>query len=54
MTRSASRPPFLGADVDALGASGYAGGFFAYVLLAAMAIGVSAFFWRLSAGGGGD
>ncbi len=45
-------PPFLGAVVDALGASGYAGGFFAYVLLAAMAIGVSAFFWRLSAGGG--
>ncbi len=47
-------PPFLGAVVDALGASGYAGGFFAYVLLAAMAIGVSAFFWRLSAGGGSD
>ncbi len=46
-------PPFLGAVVDALGGSGYAGGFFAYVLLAAMAVGISAFFWRLSAGGGG-
>jgi MFS transporter, NNP family, nitrate/nitrite transporter len=44
-------PPFLGAVVDALGASGYAGGFFAYVLLAAMAVGISAYFWRLSAGG---
>ncbi len=37
-------PPFLGAVVDALGAQGYAGGFFAYVVLAAMAIGVSGYF----------
>jgi len=37
-------PPFLGAVVDALGTEGYAGGFFAYVVLAATAIGVSAYF----------
>lgn len=37
-------PPFLGAVVDALGTQGYAGGFFAYVVLAAMAIGVSGYF----------
>jgi MFS transporter, NNP family, nitrate/nitrite transporter len=43
-------PPFLGAVVDALGTPGYAGGFFAYVLLAVMALGVSAFFWRLDRG----
>ena len=43
-------PPFLGAVVDALGARGYAGGFFAYVVLAVMAIGVSLFFWRLDRG----
>lgn len=40
-------PPFLGAVVDAMGTQGYAGGFFAYVLLAAMAVGLSAFFWHL-------
>jgi MFS transporter, NNP family, nitrate/nitrite transporter len=40
-------PPFLGAVIDALGTSGYAGGFFAYVVLAIMAIGVSAYFWHL-------
>ncbi|MDE2167446.1 MAG: MFS transporter [Alphaproteobacteria bacterium] len=34
-------PPFLGATVDALGARGYAGGFFAYVILAVIAIAVS-------------
>jgi MFS-type transporter involved in bile tolerance (Atg22 family) len=39
--------PFLGAVVDALGTSGYAGGFFAYVVLAVMAIGISIYFWRL-------
>jgi MFS transporter, NNP family, nitrate/nitrite transporter len=43
-------PPFLGAVVDALGAQGYAGGFFAYVLLAVMAVGVSAYFWHLDRG----
>jgi len=43
-------PPFLGAVVDALGTQGYAGGFFAYVLLAAMAIGVSAYFLHLDRG----
>ena len=43
-------PPFLGAVVDALGTQGYAGGFFAYVLLAVMAIGVSVFFWQLDRG----
>jgi MFS transporter, NNP family, nitrate/nitrite transporter len=43
-------PPFLGAVVDALGVGGYAGGFFAYVVLAAAALGVSAYFWRLDAG----
>jgi len=37
-------PPFLGAVVDALGTNGYAGGFFAYVVLAVMAIAVSAYF----------
>lgn len=40
-------PPFLGATVDALGAQGYAGGFFAYVILAAIAIVVSWNFHRL-------
>jgi NNP family nitrate/nitrite transporter-like MFS transporter len=40
-------PPFLGAVVDALGTQGYAGGFFAYVLLALLAIGVAGYFWRL-------
>jgi MFS transporter, NNP family, nitrate/nitrite transporter len=40
-------PPFLGAVVDALGTQGYAGGFFAYVILAVMAIGVSTYFWYL-------
>jgi NNP family nitrate/nitrite transporter-like MFS transporter len=40
-------PPFLGAVVDAMGAQGYAGGFFAYVVLAVMAIAVSVFFWHL-------
>jgi MFS transporter, NNP family, nitrate/nitrite transporter len=40
-------PPFLGAVVDALGSQGYAGGFFCYVVLALMAIGVSLYFWRL-------
>jgi MFS transporter, NNP family, nitrate/nitrite transporter len=44
-------PPFLGAVVDALGPQGYAGGFFAYVVLAAMAIGVAAYFWYLDRGG---
>ena len=43
-------PPFLGAVVDAMGPQGYAGGFFAYVLLAAMAIGVSAYFQHLDRG----
>jgi NNP family nitrate/nitrite transporter-like MFS transporter len=40
-------PPFLGAAVDAFGTPGYAGGFFAYVVLALMAIGVAGYFWRL-------
>ncbi len=40
-------PIFLGAVVDALGSGGYAGGFFAYVVLAVIAIGVSLYFWRL-------
>ena len=40
-------PPFLGAIVDAMGINGYAGGFFAYVVLGIMAIGVSAYFWHL-------
>ncbi|HML08628.1 MAG TPA: MFS transporter [Xanthobacteraceae bacterium] len=40
-------PPFLGAVVDALGVQGYAGGFFAYMVLAVMAIGVSGYFWYL-------
>ncbi len=40
-------PPFLGAVVDALGPSGYSGGFFAYVVLAAAAVGISINFWRL-------
>lgn len=44
-------PPFLGAVIDALGTRGYAGGFFAYVVLAIMAIGVSAYFWYLDRGG---
>ena len=43
-------PPFLGAVVDALGSKGYAGGFFAYVVLAVAAIGVSAYFWHLDRG----
>ena len=43
-------PPFLGAVVDALGTNGYAGGFFAYVVMAAMAIGVSGHFWYLDRG----
>ncbi len=43
-------PPFLGAVVDALGAQGYSGGFFAYVVLAVMAVGVSAYFWHLDRG----
>ena len=43
-------PPFLGAVVDAMGTQGYAGGFFAYVMLAVMAIGVSAYFWYLDHG----
>jgi NNP family nitrate/nitrite transporter-like MFS transporter len=43
-------PPFLGAVVDALGTQGYAGGFFAYVVLAAMAIGISIYFWRIDRG----
>lgn len=40
-------PLFLGAVVDALGTGGYAGGFFAYVVLAVIAVGVSLYFWRL-------
>jgi NNP family nitrate/nitrite transporter-like MFS transporter len=40
-------PPFLGAVVDAMGERGYAGGFFAYVVLAAIAIVISVYFWRL-------
>ena len=40
-------PIFLGAVVDALGTGGYAGGFFAYVVLAVIAIAVSIYFWRL-------
>lgn len=40
-------PVFLGATVDALGTRGYAGGFFAYVVLAVVAIGVSLYFMRL-------
>ncbi len=40
-------PPFLGAVVDALGTQGYAGGFFAYVVLALVAVAVSAYFWYL-------
>ncbi len=40
-------PPFLGATVDALGKQGYAGGFFTYVILAAIAILVSWNFHRL-------
>lgn len=43
-------PPFLGAVVDAVGTQGYAGGFFAYVLLAVVAIGVAGYFWRLDRG----
>ncbi|EAR20979.1 probable nitrate extrusion protein [Nitrococcus mobilis Nb-231] len=42
-------PPELGATVDALGKAGYAGGFFAYVVLAIMAIGVCWYFIRLDA-----
>jgi NNP family nitrate/nitrite transporter-like MFS transporter len=40
-------PPFLGAVVDAMGTRGYSGGFTSYVVLALMAIGISAYFWRL-------
>lgn len=40
-------PPFLGATVDALGSRGYSGGFFAYVILAVVAIVVSLNFWRV-------
>ncbi|MDE2167562.1 MAG: MFS transporter [Alphaproteobacteria bacterium] len=40
-------PPFLGATVDALGTAGYAGGFFAYVIMAAIAIAVSWNFRRI-------
>ncbi len=40
-------PPFLGASVDALGKQGYAGGFFAYVLLAIVSIAISIYFVRL-------
>jgi MFS transporter, NNP family, nitrate/nitrite transporter len=43
-------PPFLGAVVDALGTDGYAGGFFAYIVLAVMAIGVSVYFSHLDRG----
>ncbi len=43
-------PPFLGAIVDALGKPGYAGGFFAYVVLALIAIGLSWNFRRLDLG----
>ncbi len=40
-------PPFLGAVVDALGRRGYAGGFFAYVVLAVIALIVSGGFRRI-------
>ncbi len=40
-------PPFLGATVDALGTPGYAGGFFAYVVLAAIAVAVASNFRRV-------
>ena len=40
-------PPFLGAIVDAMGERGYSGGFFAYVVLAVIAVGVSVYFRRL-------
>lgn len=40
-------PPFLGATVDAIGLRGYAGGFFAYVILAVIAIAVSWNFRRI-------
>ncbi|MGO8916205.1 MAG: MFS transporter [Stellaceae bacterium] len=40
-------PPFLGAVVDAMGVQGYSGGFFAYVVLAAVAVVISIYFWRL-------
>jgi len=40
-------PPFLGAIVDAMGQRGYSGGFFAYVVLAVIAIGVATYFTRL-------
>jgi NNP family nitrate/nitrite transporter-like MFS transporter len=43
-------PPFLGAVVDAMGVQGYAGGFFAYVVLAVMAIAVSVYFSHLDRG----
>lgn len=46
-------PPELGATVDALGTAGYAGGFFAYVVLAIMAIGVCWYFIRLDGKTGG-
>ena len=40
-------PPFLGATVDAMGPRGYAGGFFAYVVLAVISIGIALYFTRL-------
>jgi len=43
-------PPFLGAVVDAMGVQGYSGGFFAYVVLGIIAIGVSGYFWHLDLG----
>lgn len=39
-------PPFLGASVDAMGKQGYAGGFFAYILLAMVSIVISMGFIR--------
>lgn len=40
-------PPFLGATVDAMGVRGYAGGFFAYVVLAIISIGIALYFTRI-------
>ena len=40
-------PPFLGASVDALGKQGYAGGFFAYVLLGLASLAIAIYFVRL-------